>query len=379
MTELLGALYRLALRPALFTLDAETAHGLAAAGLRLAHRSPAARAVTRALFAPDDDPALAVRVWGKTFRSPVGVAGGFDKSATLYNGLGALGFAHVEVGTVTARAQPGNPRPRLFRLRDDRAVVNRMGFNNPGAAAAREALLAVRASGVRVGANIGKSKVTPLEDAPADYAESARLLAPLVDWMVVNVSSPNTPGLRSLQSVDALVPVVRAVRAAVADGPGETTPLLVKIAPDLADDDVDAVVDMARAEGLDGLVATNTTVRREGLLSPEAVVRAAGDGGLSGAPLRERALDVVRRVSGRARGAFPVVGVGGVSTADDAWEMLAAGASLVQVYTALVYEGPTLAASLVRGLSERTRREGLGAVSELSRRAAEPPGEGVSP
>ncbi|MEZ4405971.1 MAG: quinone-dependent dihydroorotate dehydrogenase [Polyangiales bacterium] len=380
MTDPLGALYRRALRPALFHLDAETAHGLAASGLRLAHRWAPLRAVTRALLSPDDDPILAVRVWGKDFRSPIGVAGGFDKSATLYNGLGALGFAHVEVGTVTSRAQPGNPRPRLFRLPLDRAVVNRMGFNNPGAAAAREALAAVRADRVRVGVNLGKSKVTPLEDAPADYAESARLLAPLADWMVVNVSSPNTPGLRSLQSVDALVDVVRAVRAAVSEGPGAATPLLVKIAPDLADEDIDAVVELARAERLDGVVATNTTTRREGLRTPESVVRAAGDGGLSGAPLRARSLEVVRRVASRARGAFPVVGVGGVGGVDDAWAMLAAGASLVQVYTAFVYEGPTLAANLTRGLAARARREGLASIAELvGRELPSPPREEASP
>jgi dihydroorotate dehydrogenase len=365
---LAGSLYRSALRPALFALDAERAHELTLRSLAVAHRSAPARSALRATFGVEDDGSLAVELFGRRFPTPIGVAAGLDKGAVAYNALGAMGFSFVEVGTVTEHPQPGNPRPRLFRLPLDRAVINRMGFNNPGCAAMARALAEHPPDRVIVGVNLGKSKVTPLADAPADYAASARAVAPFADYAVINVSSPNTPGLRSLQSVDALVGIVRAVRPALAD---RGVPLLVKIAPDLAEEDIDAVVDLAISEGLAGLVATNTTLRRDGLLTPADQVNALGDGGLSGAPLRARSRAVVARISARAGSALPVIGVGGVSTADDAWALIEAGASLVQVYTGFIYQGPTMARELTEGLRARLRSSAapsLGAV--VGRRAS---------
>lgn len=365
--SLVGGLYRGALRPLLFGLDAERAHSLTMRGLAAAQGSPAARSALRATLGAPADGALAVEVFGRRFATPFGVAAGLDKEAVAYNALGALGFSFVEVGTVTAHAQPGNDRPRLFRLPRDGAVINRMGFNNPGCEAAARHLAAHPPDGVVVGVNLGKSKVTPLEGAPADYAASARALAPYADYAVINVSSPNTPGLRSLQSVDALAGIVRAVRPALAD---RGTPLLVKIAPDLADEDVDAVVDLALAEGLSGLVATNTTLRRDGLATPAVEVEAMGPGGLSGAPVRARARAVVARIHRRAGRALPVIGVGGVFTADDAWALIEAGASLVQVYTGFIYRGPTMAGELSAGILARMRAENLTSLASVVGRGA---------
>jgi len=356
---MIGALYRDHIRPRAFALDAERAHELAARALTATHRSAWLRSLVRDALAPRRDPALVMEMFGREFASPVGVAAGFDKGAMMYNALGAMGFGFVEVGTVTALAQPGNERPRLFRLPDDRAVVNRMGFNNPGAEAAATSIRAEPPVDVVLGVNLGKSKVTALEEAASDYAASAKLLAPLADYVVINVSSPNTPGLRSLQSVASLREIVRVVRGAAGEAP-----LLVKIAPDLADEDVDDVADLALAEGLAGVVATNTTVSRAGLASAPEAVEAAGAGGLSGAPVRERSTAVIGRVWKRTDGRVPVVGVGGVFTADDAWEKVRAGASIVQVYTGLVYEGPTLARELCEGLSKRVREGGFARLAD---------------
>jgi dihydroorotate dehydrogenase len=344
--SLLGAAYG-ATRPLLFGLDAERAHGLGAVPLALLHRAPSLRHM---VAAPPPPASLATSALGLTFPSPLGVAAGFDKAGALYDGLGALGFSFVEIGTVTARAQPGNPRPRLARLRADRAIVNRMGFNNPGAAAVEGALRRHGRAEVVLGVNIGKSKATPLDEAPADYAESARRLAPLADYLVVNVSSPNTPGLRSLQSVEALAPVLAAVQHELA-ALQNRVPLLVKIAPDLADPDVDAVVDLALARGLDGLVVANTTVKRDGLLSPPDEVARAGEGGLSGPPLAARRQELLQRIKGLAGPALALIAVGGIETADDARAALDAGAALVQVYTALIYGGPDLPRRILAGLA----------------------------
>ncbi|MCW2983522.1 MAG: quinone-dependent dihydroorotate dehydrogenase, partial [Conexibacter sp.] len=243
------------------------------------------------------DPALRVRALGLDLASPLGLAAGFDKEAAHVDALSALGFGFVEIGTITAQPQPGNPRPRMFRLPADRALVNRMGFNNAGAEAAAARLARARDPGVVVGVNIGRTKVA--EDAAADYRASAALLAPHADYLVINVSSPNTPGLRDLQAVEQLEPLIAAVRAGVAQAGAAPVPLLVKIAPDLADDDVDAVADLALRTGLDGIIATNTTISREGLRSAPGAVRATGAGGLSGAPLAERSLAVLRRLRAR--------------------------------------------------------------------------------
>jgi dihydroorotate dehydrogenase len=344
-------------------LDAETAHGLAAAALGVLQRSPAVR---RRIAVPPPPPALAVQALGRTFTTPVGLAAGFDKRAEMYNALGALGFGAVEVGTITALPQPGNPRPRLFRLPADRALINRMGFNNPGAEAAAAAIRAHPPEGVVLGVNVGKSKVTPLEQAAEDYATSARLLGPLAHYLVVNVSSPNTPGLRSLQSVESLRPILAAVQrelAALASPP----PLLVKIAPDLADEDIDAVADLALEAGLAGVIATNTTVAREGLglRTPRARIEQAGPGGLSGPPLRPRSLAVIRRLHARTAGTLTIVGVGGIESAEHAWEAIRAGASLVQVYTAFAYHGPTLARDINAGLAAKLAASGAARIADV--------------
>jgi dihydroorotate dehydrogenase len=302
---------------------------------------------------------LRVRALGLSFPGPVGLAAGFDKDARGTRGLAALGFGFVEVGTVTARAQPGNPRPRMFRLTADRALVNRMGFNNAGAAAAAVRLARAR-GGTVVGVNIGKTRAVPDADAAADYAASARAVAAVADYVVVNVSSPNTPGLRDLQAADRLRPVLVAVRAELdaavsgrPQGPQGRVPLLVKIAPDLADADVDAVADLALELGLDGIIATNTTTSRDGLASPAAEVAAAGAGGLSGPPLRVRSLAVLRRLHARAGDRLVLIAAGGIETPDDAWERLQAGATLVQAYTAFVYGGPLWPRRMHAGLARR--------------------------
>jgi dihydroorotate dehydrogenase len=308
------------------------------------------------------DPVLRVRALGLEFPGPVGLAAGFDKDARGTRGLAALGFGFVEVGTVTARAQPGNPRPRMFRLPADRALVNRMGFNNAGALAAAARLRGRGRGGPVVGVNIGKTRVVPDEEVAGDYAASARAVAGVADYVVVNVSSPNTPGLRDLQATDRLRPVLVAVRAALdASGGGRSggrVPLLVKIAPDLADADVDAIADLALELGLDGIIATNTTVSRDGLASPSSQVAAAGAGGLSGPPLRARALEVLVRLRARAGDQLVLIAVGGIETPDDAWERLRAGATLVQAYTGFIYGGPLWPRRMHAGLSRLIRSQG---------------------
>lgn len=334
----------------LVRLDPEAAHRAAFAGMRAAARVPGVRSWATRRLAPAPGATRPVEALGLTFPGPLGMAAGFDKNAVGIDALAALGFSFVEVGTVTARPQPGNPRPRLFRLVEDRAIVNRMGFNNDGAAAVAARLARRRrrrrSAPVVVGVNIGKSKVVPAEEAIADYEASTRLLAPYADYLVVNVSSPNTPGLRDLQSIDRLRPLMAAVRAA-ADGvtsAGRTprrVPLLVKIAPDLADADIVAVADLAVDLGLDGIVATNTTIGRSGLRSPAESVAAAGTGGLSGEPLHARSLEVLRLLRTHVGDAVTLISVGGVSGPDEVRERLEAGAALVQAYTAFIYGGPT--------------------------------------
>jgi dihydroorotate dehydrogenase len=336
-------IWRLLFAVVLKRLDAETAHRLGTRAMAIGLRPRWARRIVRRASLPAD-PALRVRALGLELPSPLGLAAGFDKEAAHVDALAALGFGFVEIGTITARPQPGNPRPRLFRLPADAALVNRMGFNNAGAVAAAARLARRRDPGVVVGVNIGKTKVA--EDAVADYRESAALLAPHADYLVINVSSPNTPGLRDLQAVEQLEPIVAAVRD-VAPG----VPLLVKIAPDLADADVDAVADLALRVGLDGLIATNTTISRDGLVSPPEEVAAAGAGGLSGAPLAERSLEVLRRLRERVGEDLVLVSVGGVRDGADAAARLAAGATLVQAYTAFVYGGPRWPARAQRTLA----------------------------
>ncbi|MGE4030736.1 MAG: quinone-dependent dihydroorotate dehydrogenase [Thermoleophilia bacterium] len=353
-------------RPLLFRLDPERAHELAIGGLRLA--SPVLGRLRRP---PDGDGRLTQELIGIRFPNPVGLAAGFDKRARAVPAWPALGFGFAEVGTITALAQPGNPKPRIHRLPADSALINRLGFNNGGADEAAETLARWRRRGLLgrapLGINLGKSRVTPADEAPADYARSLGLLWPFADYVVVNVSSPNTPGLRELQAtgplgaiLDALDEVAERMTAGRA---GARPPVLVKLAPDLDDAQVDAAADLALERGLAGVIVTNTTLSREGLASPPEL--AAREGGLSGAPLRARATAVVRRVALRAQGRLVVVGVGGVFTADDAWEKMAAGASLVQVYTGFVYGGPGTARAIAAGLLERMDREGVRHISEI--------------
>ena len=349
-----GLLFRVVLR----RVPAETAHRAGFALIQVAGMPGAAGLLGRWLG--PRDPALRVRALGLEFPGPLGLAAGFDKDARATSGLGALGFGFVEVGTVTARAQPGNPQPRMFRLPADRALVNRMGFNNGGAAAAAARLRRRRrgpGAGPVVGVNIGKTRAVPEAEAAADYAASAREVADVADYVVVNVSSPNTPGLRDLQAVDRLRPVLVAVRSALdaSAGRGRRVPLLVKIAPDLAGPDVDAVADLALELGLDGIVATNTTVSRDGLASSAAEVTAAGAGGLSGPPLRGPALAVLRRLRERAGDRLVLIAAGGIETPDDARERLAAGATLVQAYTGFIYGGPLWPRRMHAGLTRRLR------------------------
>jgi len=331
-------------------IDPERAHRLGFRAVRAA----------RPVLARRRTPGAPVTAMGLTFPNVLGLAAGFDKNAVGIDALGALGFGHVEVGTVTGRAQPGNDRPRLFRLPADRAVVNRMGFNNDGAEVVARRLAARRARGGRrvggpvLGVNIGKTKVVPEDDEAAvlhDYGLSARLLAPYADYLVVNVSSPNTPGLRTLQAVEKLEPLLTHVRATADRAvPDRRVPLLVKIAPDLADEDVLAVADLATAIGLDGIIATNTTISRAGLVSTPAQVATAGAGGLSGRPLTQRSLDVLRLLRKRVGDRLTLIGVGGITTADDARARLDAGADLLQGYTAFIYEGPGWPRRILRGL-----------------------------
>jgi dihydroorotate dehydrogenase len=329
------SLYTSLARPLLFRLPAETAHevsmsmlGMAAAVLGRSGPSPGGRPV---------------ECFGLSFPNAVGLAAGMDKNATALPAWPLMGFGFVEIGTVTARGQPGNAKPRVFRLPRQRALINRLGFNNEGAVAVAERLARWKASGcwprVPVGINLGKSRVTPLEQAAEDYAESFRVLRGFGDYFVVNVSSPNTPGLRDLQAVDHLRGILRALRQENPSG----LPILVKIAPDLAEEDIDAVVAAGEEEGAAGWIATNTTI-------DHSSVPAGCDeqGGLSGEPLRDRATRVVRQVAAQA--ARPVIGVGGVSDAGSAREKLSAGAALVQLYTGLVYGGPALPRQIARGL-----------------------------
>jgi dihydroorotate dehydrogenase len=347
---LLGeAMYRFLYRVVLRRVPAEAAHRAAFGLIRVFGVVPG---VFRGWLGPRD-PVLRVRALGLEFPGPLGLAAGFDKDARAMRGLGALGFGFVEVGTVTALAQPGNDRPRMFRLTADRALVNRMGFNNAGAAAAA-ARLRRRRGGVIVGVNIGKTKLVPEDEAAADYAASARAVAGVADYVVVNVSSPNTPGLRDLQAAGRLRPVLVAVREALdAAVPGRRVPLLVKIAPDLADTDVDAVADLALELGLDGIIATNTTISRAGLASPPSEVAAAGAGGLSGPPLRDRALAVLVRLRARTGDRLVLIAAGGIETPDDAWARLQAGATLVQAYTGFIYGGPLWPRRMHAGLARR--------------------------
>ncbi len=361
-------LYALA-RPLLFSLDAETAHGTTLAGASFVARSPALTRLAEATYGFEAPASLSTHAFGLDFRHPIGLAAGLDKNGEAIDLWAAIGFSFVEVGTVTpGDGQPGNDKPRLYRAREDRALVNRMGFNNHGSAALAKKLVA-RRTRVPVGANLGKAKVTPLEQAADDYEATLRDVWLGADYIVVNVSSPNTPGLRDLQAVTALEPLlsrVVQVNRALADEHGELPrPILLKVAPDLAEADVDAVAELAVGVEVDGIIATNTTNRHELLSQPPPI-----GGGVSGAPLGPRALEVCRHLFRRLDGRLPIVGVGGLMNGDDVAARIAAGATLVQVYSALIYEGPGLVSSMVHGLVNRMKDLGVDSVSDLVGRDA---------
>jgi dihydroorotate dehydrogenase len=351
-----GLVYRGSLK-VMFRLRPERIHGLMARALHTAAGIGPVRGALRALF-PVDDPVLSQRVAGLHFPRPLGLAAGFDKDATMADIWGPLGFGFAEVGTVTAVAQPGNPTPRMFRFPADHAILNRMGFNNHGALAAAGELTGRREHAEPVGVNLGKTKKTPAECAPADYFESARAVDAVADYLVINVSSPNTPGLRDLQAVESLRPIVAAVRRA------SDRPLFVKIAPDLSDEDVDAVTDLALELGLTGLIATNTTISRDGLSDSPARIAALGAGGVSGPPVAARALEVLRRIRRRSGDRLVLIGVGGIETPRQAWERIGAGADLLQGFTGFIYGGPDWIRDIHLGLADQVRRHGLSGVSE---------------
>lgn len=355
MTRPTPRMYGLLLR-LMFLVPPEHIHRIVFAVMRLTTRLSASRYVLAKCLTVRD-PALRNTVFGIDFPGPLGLAAGFDKNATGVDAWGPLGFGYAEVGTVTAQAQPGNPSPRLFRLPADRALINRMGFNNHGAGSAANHLRHRRAD-IPVGANIGKTKIVPAADAVSDYTTSARLLGPLSDFVVVNVSSPNTPGLRDLQAVGSLRPLLGAVLDTV------QVPVLVKIAPDLSDADIDAVADLAVELGLAGIVATNTTIGRDGLATASDHVDDIGAGGLSGPPVADRSLAVLRRLYGRVGDRIALVSVGGIETVDQAWERILAGASLLQGYTGFIYGGPFWARRIHRGLAEKLVEQGYQHISD---------------
>ncbi|MFO0596226.1 MAG: quinone-dependent dihydroorotate dehydrogenase [Myxococcaceae bacterium] len=352
-------MYQSVLRPALFRLDAEQAHHLGLWGLSLAETAPGVSKWLRSRVKPERS-SLKVRVAGLDFPNPVGLGAGLDKNAEAMVGLFSLGFGSIEVGTVTPRAQPGNDRPRLFRLLEHEAIINRMGFNNEGMGQMAARLRELEWRPGPVGVNLGKNKVTPNEQAVDDYVACAQKLSPLADYVVINLSSPNTPGLRELQEPEALSLLLMAVREHVVG-----RPLFLKIAPDLGDEAVDAVVDVARAAGADGLICTNTTITR-----PVKHPLASETGGLSGKPLFSRSTEVLKRAFRRTKGELPLIGVGGISSGEEAWQKICAGASLVQVYTGFIYRGPELVREILDLLEEKLAQLGLDSISKAVGRDA---------
>jgi dihydroorotate dehydrogenase len=353
----MGWLYHHAVKPLLFRLDPERAHELGVDAMALLGRVPPLCAVLERLHRLPPALHRPVDCFGLKFPNAVGLAAGFDKNGRAWPAAAALGFGHVEIGTVTLLAQPGNPRPRAFRYASEEAVINRMGFNNEGAAALAARLAKLPGPGRRsipLGVNLGKSKITPLDQALDDYLGSFRLLADHADYVVVNVSSPNTPGLRELQDAAWLKPLLAALvneNQARVSGGKPRRPLLLKIAPDLSFPQIDAALGVIAELGLDGIIATNTTLARPGFF---ATVNEAG--GLSGAPVRRRSTEIINYISRATNGRLPIIGVGGITDAESAGEKLDAGATLVQIYTGMIYRGPFFAAEIARALAERQRR-----------------------
>jgi len=340
-------MYKQLIKPIFFALSPEKAHYTAMGMLKFMCAIPGFKSLFRSLYSVQDK-SLERELFGLRFPNPVGLAAGFDKDARWVDELECLGFGFVEIGTVTPVAQPGNDKPRLFRLPKDEALINRMGFNNEGAAAAAQRLRE-RNSNIIIGGNIGKNKVTANEEALSDYVKCFEALYDVVDYFVVNVSSPNTPGLRALQEKEPLMNILSSLQKLNKTKPS-AKPILLKIAPDLTNEQLDDIIDIVSQSGIAGVIATNTTISREGLLTDAEEVKSIGAGGLSGLPVKARSTEVIRYLKTKSKNAFPVIGVGGIHTAADARAKLEAGADLVQVYTGFIYEGPAIAKMICDGL-----------------------------
>ncbi len=349
-------MYETFLRPILFNLDPEDAHNLALSIGGLARYAPLQRLLSSIWGVAD--PRLVVDAFGLRFPNPIGLAAGMDKKGDALYGFDAMGFGAIELGTITARPQSGNPRPRIFRYRSDRALINRMGFPSGGAVAAESRLATVNRQRLRavLGINLGKTKLVPLDEALQDYLFSFKTLYAHADYFVINVSSPNTPELRKLQERGRLEEIITGIR----DANPQSKPILVKVAPDLSLAELDQIVDLALAQNLSGIIATNTTLSRDGLTQASAE-----SGGLSGRPLYHRSKDFVRHIYEESHGALPIIGVGGISSAEEVLSMMRAGACLVQIYTALIYGGPSLVGRILRDLLGYCQRDGLKNISEI--------------
>ena len=355
--------YRALVRPVLFSLPPETAHELALHSLSLLPSPLISKFARPASEARTSGVSSAVNRFGISFPNPVGLAAGFDKNGIALDALASLGFGFIEAGTVTFHPQPGNPRPRLFRLPKDRALINRAGFNNAGAAAFAKRL-AKRKPHCVLGVSIGKSKITPLDQATEDYLASFELVYHVADYLAVNVSSPNTPQLRELQQAEQLSSLLSALQSRSRElqqlhQRPRPLPLLVKLSPDISREQLELIVDVLLRLQIDGIIATNTTVSRDDLTTDRARVAALGEGGLSGAPLRAKSTQMIQDLYNLTKGSVPIIGVGGIFTAEDAWEKIAAGASLVQLYTGFIYQGPHIARDINEGLERILKQEGF--------------------
>ena len=342
-------MYKFLIRPLLFLRNPESIHHFTFNFIKKIFKIPGFLKFTKSIYRSKNQ-ILEVPCFGLNFKNPVGLAAGFDKDAKLFDELSAFGFGFIEIGTLTPRPQDGNPKPRLFRLKEDGSLINRMGFNNQGVEAA-VARLRKKKSDVIIGGNIGKNKITPNEEAIADYEKCFDALYEYVDYFVVNVSSPNTPNLRELQEKEPLKTLLMAVQTKNSEKP-KAKPILLKIAPDLTESQLDDIIEIAEEIQLDGLIATNTTISREGLRTDQQTIDEIGAGGLSGRVVRSRSTEVIRYLYQKSQGKLPIIGVGGINTADDAIEKLEAGASLVQVYTGFIYEGPGMIKRINKGIAK---------------------------
>ncbi|MDO9186992.1 MAG: quinone-dependent dihydroorotate dehydrogenase [Bacteroidia bacterium] len=343
-------MYKTIIKPLFFLFQPETIHHIVFKIIKFFSAIPGVSSLIRMVYVIDDK-RLEIKLFGLVFPNPVGLAAGFDKDAKLYDELGNYGFGFIEIGTLTPKAQPGNEKPRMFRLPEDEALINRMGFNNEGVDAAVERLKK-RKTKIIIGGNIGKNKVTPNEEAESDYEKCFEALFDHVDYFAVNVSSPNTPNLRALQDKEPLAKLLTRLKK-LNSQKSNPKPILLKIAPDLTNEQLDDIIDIVKETKIDGVIATNTTISREGLKTKDSRLKTIGAGGLSGKPLTKRSTEVVRYLSTKSNKAFPIIAVGGIHTAEDAIEKLNAGASLVQIYTGFIYEGPGIAKRINKGILKK--------------------------